>query len=185
MSHIRFASALAMPFALALLVAPVAQQGFSAPVQASALMAQAQVAPKYRDISRDLVKQGETALEAAEGQDEAKKARALFEQALVANPANVSALMGLGRSYEALEQLGRALKYYRHALELAPNNREALKRQALVFLQRDLPERARHNRDRLSRLCDSACAPLTAVEEALMVHASDTAAKNQKTDDGR
>ncbi|WP_286831123.1 MULTISPECIES: tetratricopeptide repeat protein [Kordiimonas] len=128
-----------------------------------ALPAAAQTSNKFQSLSRELVAQATVALHAEKPGD----ARLLFERALVADPANVAALVGLGQTAEAQGLTGRGLKYYRRALEIEPNHKVALEAQALAFLKRDMADRAEGNRDKLARLCMNGCEALTSVTSAL------------------
>ena len=118
---------------------------------------------KYKDTSQVLVSEASMALVSEKAED----AQLLFERALVAHPANLEALVGLGKSHEAQGRVGRGLKYYRQALAIDPNARAALEAQALAFLKRDMVDRAESNRDKLARLCSAGCEALTVVEAAL------------------
>lgn len=118
---------------------------------------------KYKDTSRELVVQAHVALTSESAED----AQLLFERALVANPANLQALIGLGKSHEAQGRVGRGLKYYRQALSIDPNAFTALEAQALAFLKRDMVERAEANRDKLARLCTGGCGELDTVDTAI------------------
>lgn len=123
----------------------------------------AQTAEKYRLFSNDLVAKAAADMKS----NEPRAAQALYERALVANPANVDALIGLGRAHEAQGHVGSGLKYYRKALEIEPNDRDALEVQALAFLKRNLAEKAEGNRDKLARICQSGCTELNTVETAI------------------
>lgn len=118
---------------------------------------------KYKDTSRILVSEASMALASEKAED----AQLLFERALVAHPANLEALVGLGKSHEAQGRVGRGLKYYRQALAIDPNAHAALEAQALAFLKRDMVDRAQSNRDKLARLCSAGCDALSTVEAAL------------------
>jgi len=118
---------------------------------------------KYQNISRQLVAEAAMALEAEKVSD----AQLLYERALVADPANTNALLGLGRSHEVQGRVGRGLKYYRQALEIEPNDKAALEVQALAFLKREMLDRADANRAKLARLCPEGCTALDTVETAL------------------
>ena len=123
----------------------------------------AQTAEKYRLLSSDLVKKADVSLKAEAPRD----AQAIYERALVANPSNVDALVGLGRAHEAQGHTASGLKYYRKALEIEPNDRDALEVQALAFLKRNLADKAEGNREKLARICQGGCAELEAVESAI------------------
>lgn len=142
-----------------------------------ALPAAAQTSDKFQSLSRELVAQATVALRAEKPVD----ARLLFERALVADPANVAALIGLGQTAEVQGLTGRGLKYYRRALEIEPNHKLALKAQALAFLKRDMAGRAEDNRDKLARLCLNGCEALasvtSAIEEYQATHAEATVAQ--------
>lgn len=118
---------------------------------------------KYKDASRLLVNEATTALDV----DNTDQAQILFERALVADPANLEALIGLGKTHEAQGRIGRGLKYYRQALAIDPNAHPALEAQAVAFLKRDMVERAQANRDKLAKLCSAGCRALDNVVTAL------------------
>ena len=131
----------------------------------------AQVSDDYKSLSRELVRDGNEAL----AMEDAEAAKDLFERALVANPASVTALIGLGKSFEAMDSVPKGLKFYRHALAIEPNNLDALEAQSLAFLKRGLYDEAELNRDKLKRLCRAGCPALTDVEEALTAYLSQQA----------
>ncbi|NVJ70740.1 MAG: hypothetical protein HWE08_10330 [Alphaproteobacteria bacterium] len=145
-----------------------------------ALPAAAQTADKYQSLSRQLVSQAQMALDS----EQAAEARVLFERALVANPANVTAMIGLGRTAEAQGLTGRGLRYYRRALEIEPNNRGALEAQALAFLKRDRADRAEDNREKLARLCLKGCEALNVVTAALDAYHAQHADASMAQKDG-
>lgn len=125
--------------------------------------AHAQTSDKYHAISSQLVNTAYTALMSGETDE----ARLMFERALVADPANVQALIGLGKAHEETGNTGKGLKYYRHALEIEPNDQQALKSQALAFLKRDMADRALDNKEKLARLCPKGCEALSVVTSAV------------------
>lgn len=122
-----------------------------------------QVDAKYQHVSSQLVAEAKAAL----SMENADDAQYLFERALVANPANTEALLGLGRAHEAQGRVGKGLKYYRQALEIEPNDVKALEAQALAFLKREMFDRADNNRAKLARLCPKGCKALDTVEVAI------------------
>lgn len=131
----------------------------------------AQVSDKYKDASRQLVGQAMIALKA----EKVEEAQILYERALVANPANLHALVGLGKTHEALGRVGKGLKYYRQALEVDPNAMVALEAQAVAFLKRDMVKRAEANRSKLARLCEAGCQSLDMVETAIEAYRAEKA----------
>jgi len=135
---------------------------------------------KYRDAARQLEREAAVALDAAR----IEEALTLYERALVANPANVQVLIGLGRTHEALGRVGRGLKYYRQALAVDPNALPALEAQAVAFLKRDLVERSEANREKLARLCPTGCDQLESVETALEAYKAEKAAASNMAEAG-
>lgn len=129
---------------------------------------------KYRDVSRLLVQEAVMAQKA----DKSEEAQTLFERALVADPANLQALIGLGQTHEAQGRVGRGLKYYRQALAIDPNEHVALEAQAVAFLKRDMIDRAEANREKLERLCANGCRALEAVSSALETYKAEKAGKD-------
>ena len=90
----------------------------------------AQTDKSFRIASGAFVKQGYAALEAEKNWD----ALDLFEKAVVANPRNVSAYIGLGNAHEALSSISGGLKYYEIALELDPQHLTAWEAKVLAHL---------------------------------------------------
>ncbi len=90
----------------------------------------AQTERSFRVASGAFVKQGYAALEAEKNWD----ALDLFEKAVVANPRNVAAYIGLGKAHEALRSISGGLKYYEIALELDPRHLGAWEAKVLAHL---------------------------------------------------
>lgn len=90
---------------------------------------------------------------------QATAAADLYEAALAADPKNVSAYIGLGRVYESLGLPGKALSFYREALEVEPNNLDALEAQAAGLVGKGKLPQAQVNLDRIRKVCKSDCAP--------------------------
>lgn len=129
----------------------------------------------YDDAARRLVEMGRDNL----GQEEYVEALEMFESALVANPGSVDALIALGDAYHAIERGDRSLRYYRQALQIAPNNRAALKAEALALIADGDMEGARTNLDRLRRVCGEAgCEEIGQIEKML----ADAEADSEATD---
>ncbi len=133
---------------------------------------------KYKDLSVQLVREAGVALVAERVGD----AQFLYERALVADPANIDALIGLGKTHEASGKVGRGLKYYRQALAIDPNAFPALEAQAVAFLKRDMVDRAEANREKLARLCVAGCEALENVDVAIEGYRAEKAAADTLAD---
>jgi Tfp pilus assembly protein PilF len=108
-----------------------------------------QIAP----LSLQMMKAGEAHL--AAGKPDA--ATDSFEAALAADPRNRSAYMGLARAAEAQGLPGKAVRFYREALELDPNDLSALEAQGLALVERGAAARAGDNLERVKKLCQGSC----------------------------
>lgn len=90
-----------------------------------------------------------------------------YEAALAVDPRNAIAYVGLGRSYQGLGLEGKALKYFRIALEIEPNSLSALEAQAMTFLSRGDADMAEKNLARMRVLCKSDCDAAGRLDEAI------------------
>jgi Tfp pilus assembly protein PilF len=81
-----------------------------------------------------------------------------FETALVIDPKNRNAYIGIARAMQAQGLHGTAVKYYREALQLDPNDLAALEGQGAALAQRGAKARAQANLDRIRQLCKTDCA---------------------------
>lgn len=127
----------------------------------------------FRKASVTLVASGYKALEADKDWDALK----LFEQAVVANPRNIAAYIGLGKAHEALGSISGGLKYYAIALELDPTHLPAWEAQVLAHLAKKEPEKAEKSLDQMLQVCTAAdCAELIRAREALEAYQSKTVA---------
>jgi Tfp pilus assembly protein PilF len=108
-----------------------------------------QIAP----LSLQLMKAGEAQL--AAGKPDA--ATDSFEAALAADPRNRRAYMGMARAAEAQGLPGKAVRFYREALELEPNDLAALEAQGLALVERGATARAGDNLERVKKICQGSC----------------------------
>lgn len=99
--------------------------------------------------------EGETALAAGKLSD----ATDSFESALVVDPRNNRAYIGLARVAEAQGLPGKAVRYYRQALQNDPNDLNILELQGNALLARGAKPRAEENLARLRTLCGTAACP--------------------------
>ena len=81
-----------------------------------------------------------------------------FETALAIDPKNRNAYIGIARAMQAQGLHGTAVKYYREALQLDPNDLAALEGQGAALAQRGAKARAQANLDRIRQLCRTDCA---------------------------
>lgn len=90
-----------------------------------------------------------------------------FEAALAVDPKNAAGFIGIARAYEAEALPGRAIRYYREALALQPNDLDALAGQGEALIARGATTRARVNLDRIKTLCKADCPAAKRLETAL------------------
>lgn len=122
----------------------------------------AQTDKSFRIASGAFVKQGYAALEAEKNWD----ALDLFEKAVVANPRNVAAYIGLGKAHEALGSISGGLKYYEIALELDPRHLSAWEAKILAHLVISELGQAEEAFSRILAVCSGKSCPEGARAEA-------------------
>lgn len=108
-------------------------------------------------------KQGEAALAAGN----ASAAIDALETALVADPRNRGAYVTLGRATTAQGMPGKAIGYYKDALQLEPNDLAALSGEGDALVQRGAVDRAKANLARIQAICKTGCAPATTLAAAI------------------
>ena len=81
----------------------------------------------------------------------------LFETAVAVDPRNRAAFVALGGTAEARGLPGKAIRYYREALTLEPNDVAALAGQGEAMVTKGAVNQARANLARIRALCKSAC----------------------------
>ena len=91
------------------------------------------------------------------GQARFQEATDLFETALVVDPRNRQAYIGLARAAQGQKLPGKAIKFYFEALKLEPNDVNALAGQGEALVQRGAVERAKANLERVKKLCGNPC----------------------------
>lgn len=88
-----------------------------------------------------------------------------FETALAVDPKNERAYIGMARAAQSQGLPGKAVKFYREALSLDPNDLVALEGQGVALVERGSTTRARVNLARIQELCGSpGCAPAKRLE---------------------
>jgi tetratricopeptide (TPR) repeat protein len=115
-------------------------------------------------LASELVAQARVAMAAG------KQAEALdlYETAALADPTSAAPYVGMARTYEALGLQGKALRYYREALELTPNDLSVLESQALLMIAKGNVAKAEAGLARMKKLCaKTACPAVPRVDAAL------------------
>lgn len=113
--------------------------------------------------SLELLQQGEAARRAGNLQS----ADDLLETALAVDPRNRAAFIALGKVAQAQQLPGKAIRFYREALALEPNDTAALAGQGEAMVQRGALTRAQANLARIKTICKADCAPATTLAAAI------------------
>jgi Tfp pilus assembly protein PilF len=90
-------------------------------------------------------------------------AQDLLESALAVDPRNRAAYIGLARAALGQKLPGKAIKFYYEALQLEPNDLDALEGQGEALVQRGAVERAKANLARIKTLCRDSCGQANAL----------------------
>lgn len=101
-----------------------------------------------------LLQQGEAARKAGN----LRAASDILETALAVDPRNRAAYVALGRVAQAQSLPGKAIRMYREALALEPNDLAALGGQGEAMVQKGAVERAKANLAKIKALCKADCA---------------------------
>ncbi len=143
--------------------------GFGAGLLAAALMVSSAMAPALAKVApapargladAQLAPQSLASQKAGEAKLAAGQRQAAidsFEAALAADPRNLQAYHGLAKAAEADGLPGKAVRFYREALQIDPNDLVALERQGIALMARGATARAEANLERLKTLCASPC----------------------------
>ena len=113
--------------------------------------------------SASLLAQGQAALKAGKLAD----AEDTLETALAVDPRNRGAYIALGHVALAQNLPGKAIRFYRDALTLDPNDVDALAGQGQAMMQKGAVERAKANLARIQTLCKTGCAAQTTLAAAI------------------
>ena len=149
----RWASLLAVGAGAVILLAHPAGAAKERPADPVAAPARGLPDSQIAPLSLSMMKAGEDLL--AKGQTQA--ATDSFEAALAADPRNRRAYLGMARAAEAEGLPGKAIRFYREALEIEPNDLAALELQGLSLVERGAAARAQANVERLRTLCGGPC----------------------------
>lgn len=136
----------------------------------SVLAISAAPAPKASVAADDVIKPASMkfATEGAAALAASKPTAALdaYEAALAVDPKNRAAYIGMARASQAMGLPGKAVKFYREALQLEPNDLVAIEGQGEALVQRGAKARAQANLDRLKALCGN-CAQVGQLAAAI------------------
>ena len=110
-----------------------------------------------------LLRQGQAALAAGH----AEQAQDFIETALAVDPRNRAAYVMLGRVSQQEGLPGKAIRYYKDALDLEPNDVSALSGEGDALVQRGAIDRAKANLARIRTLCKTECGPATTLAAAI------------------
>ncbi|NNM77660.1 tetratricopeptide repeat protein [Sphingomonas sp. ID1715] len=94
---------------------------------------------------------------AARASGNLEQANDLLESALVVDPKNRRAFVDLAEIAKAQGLPGKAIRFYREALELEPNDVAALAGQGDALVQKGAVIKARENLAKVKRLCGGNC----------------------------
>ncbi|MEN8722417.1 MAG: tetratricopeptide repeat protein [Alphaproteobacteria bacterium] len=103
--------------------------------------------------------------------DALDQARMAYERAMLADPRQSATHANLGRAHLAMGNGTAAAKYLRTALDIDPQNLDALHWAGLVDLLGDDVEAAKKRRDKLLTLCSSNCQQYRALSKAVKNYA--------------
>ncbi|KPF75453.1 hypothetical protein IP68_09475 [Blastomonas sp. AAP25] len=141
--------------ALSLLLATVSSTGIGQPVRYA-----------VNPASQALVDEGSSVQQAGK----LDEAIGLYEAALAVDPGNRTAYIALAQVASAQGLPGKAIRFYREALRLDPNDVAALAGQGEAMVQRGAVEKARRNLVRIEAICTAGCTEtnrlITAIDQA-------------------
>lgn len=91
----------------------------------------------------------------------------LLETALAVDPRNREAFKALGAVARAQNLPGKAIRFYREALTLEPNDTAAIAGQGEAMVQKGAVERAKANLAKLRTICKTGCAETSVLASAI------------------
>ena len=110
-----------------------------------------------------LVMEGRAALEAGEPQ----KAIDAFEAALAVDPGYTPIFLDLAEAARREGLQGKAIGYYREALNREPENLAAISGEGAALLEKGAVEKAKANLVRLQKMCGAGCPEARALSAAI------------------
>lgn len=110
-----------------------------------------------------LTAEGDSALKSGDS----KAAAGWYETALAVDPLNRSAYVGLARVAQADGLKGKAIAFYREALEIDPNDQAIIAEQGDVMVAKGAIDAAQKNVARLRLLCRTDCSAADRIAMAI------------------
>jgi len=110
-----------------------------------------------------LIAQGRAALEAGETQ----AAVDAFEAALAVDPGHTPILIELAEAARQVGLQGKAIRYYREALERDPGNFAAISGEGAALVEKGALEKAKRNLAQLKSLCGDGCPETLALQSSI------------------
>ena len=105
--------------------------------------------------------------DAARGAGQLSQAQDLLETALAIDPKNRGAYIAMGKVATAQALPGKAVRFYREALSIDPNDVAALSGQGVALVDRGAVEQAKANLAKVRTLCKTECGPATTLAAAI------------------
>ncbi|RJF91398.1 hypothetical protein [Sphingomonas cavernae] len=90
-----------------------------------------------------------------------------IESALVLDPRNRAAYVALAKVAQKQELNGKAIRFYREALKIEPNDVNALAGQGEALVAKGAVEKAKENLARIEKLCVARCAEQVALSATI------------------
>jgi tetratricopeptide (TPR) repeat protein len=114
-------------------------------------------------LAEALIAQGQAALAAGETQ----AAIDAFEAALTVDPGYTPIFLQLAEAARAEGLQGKAIRYYREALERDPGNFAAIAGEGTALVEKGALEKAKRNLSRLESLCGASCPETMALASSI------------------
>lgn len=93
-----------------------------------------------------------------------------FEAALAIDPGYTPVFLELGEAARAQGLQGKAIHYYREALERDPRNLAAISGEGVAMLEKGAVEKAKRNLAQLQSLCGTSCSEARQLAQAIETH---------------
>jgi tetratricopeptide (TPR) repeat protein len=131
-------------------------------------------------LAAALIAQGRAALTAGEAQ----AAVDAFEAALAVDPGYTPIFIDLAQASRAQGLQGKAIRYYREALERDPGNFAAIAGEGAALVEKGALEKAKRNLAKLQSLCGDACPETVALQGSIARGPSARLAADSSADTG-